>query len=105
LLKAVFTSTKRKDKHCLMTEENIQYLESLPDEIEIHRGMTVRESENKNYGLSWSLNKNIAEFFAYKYPDNQFHDEEKTVVSLTIPKKEVIAYIGGRQEEEIIWGG
>jgi len=103
LLKAVFTSTKRKDKHCLMTEEEIEYLESLPDEIEIHRGMTVRESKNKEYGISWSLDKKVAEFFAYKHPDNQFQDEEKTVMSLTIPKNEVIAYLNRGQEEEIIW--
>lgn len=103
LLKAVFTSTKRKDKHCLMTGEDIKYLKSLPDEIEIHRGMTVKESKNKDYGISWTLDKKVAEFFAYKHPDNQFLDEEKTVFSLTIPKKEVIAYFGGRQEEEIIW--
>lgn len=103
LLKAVFTATNRKDKDCLMTKEDIKYLESLPDEIEIHRGMTVRESKNKEYGLSWSLDKKVAEFFAFEHPDNQFHDEEKTVVSLKIPKKEVIAYLSGRQEEEIIW--
>jgi len=28
-----------------MAEEEIKYLESLPDEIEIHRGMTVRVSK------------------------------------------------------------
>lgn len=103
LLKAAFTATNRKDKHCLMTKQDIKYLESLPDEIEIHRGMTVRESKNKKYGISWSLDKKVAEFFAFEHPDNQFHDEEKTVVSLKIPKKEVIAYLGVRQEEEIIW--
>lgn len=103
LLKAVFTSTKRKNKHCLMTEEEIKNLESLPDEIEFHWGMTVRESKNKECGISWSLDKKVAEFFAYKHPDNQFQDEEKTVMSLTIPKNEVIAYLNGRQEEEIIW--
>ncbi|MFC5193634.1 hypothetical protein ACFPIK_17810 [Algoriphagus aquatilis] len=102
ILKLIF-SAEEKDKKCLMIEEEIQFLDSLPEEIEIHRGMTVKESKNKNYGMSWSLNKKIAEFFAYEYMETIAAGKPMTVVTMKIPKSEVIAYFNRRNEEEILW--
>jgi hypothetical protein len=103
ILKNVFVSDTRKDKNCLMTEEELQFLNSLPDEIRIHRGMDLEEAKSENYGASWSLSKKVAEFFAFKYLVTDEDKKQRTVVSLTIPKKEVIAYFNRRNEEEIIW--
>lgn len=64
--------------------------------------MTLREPKNEEFGLRWSLDKKVAGFFAYEHPGNQFMDEEKTLVSITVPKEEVIEYFSGRKEEEII---
>jgi len=102
LLKLIFSS-KRQNKDCLMTLEEKQYLDSLPDEIEIHRGMSVKESKNKNYGMSWSLSKKIAEFFAYEYYQTIASGKPMTVVTIKIPKNEAIAYLNRREEEEILW--
>jgi hypothetical protein len=102
LLKLIFSS-KRQNKDCLMTLEEKQYLNSLPDEIEIHRGMSVKESKNKNYGMSWSLSKKIAEFFAYEYYQTIASGKPMTVVTIKIPKNEAIAYFNRRDEEEILW--
>ena len=105
VLKQIFNTSKRKDIHCMMTQEEQQFLNSLPDEIEIHRGMSISESKKKNYGMSWSLSKKVAEFFAYEYILRINTDEERTVVTQKIPKSEVIAYLNRRQEEEILWVG
>ena len=102
LLKLIFSS-KRKNKDCLMTLEEKQYLDSLPDEIEIHRGMSVKESKNKNYGMSWSLSKKVAEFFAYEYYETLSSKKPMTIVTIKIPKDEAIAYFNRRDEEEILW--
>jgi hypothetical protein len=103
VLKMVFLTNTKKDRHCLMSEEEREFLNSLPDVIEIHRGMTVRESKSKEYGISWTLDKKIAEFFAYEYLQALVSKEKKTVVTQTIPKSEVIAYLNGREEQEILW--
>lgn len=102
LLKLIFSS-KRKNKDCLMTLEEKQYLDSLPDEIEIHRGMSIKESKNQNYGMSWSLSKKTAEFFAYEYYETIASGKPMTVVTIKIPKNEAIAYFNRRDEEEILW--
>jgi hypothetical protein len=102
LLKLIFSSP-RKNKDCLMTLEEKQYLDSLPDEIEIHRGMSVKESKNKNYGMSWSLSKKVAEFFAYEYYQTIASGKPMTVMTIKIPKNEAIAFLNRRDEEEILW--
>jgi hypothetical protein len=102
LLKLIFSSP-RKNKDCLMTLEEKQYLDYLPDEIEIHRGMSVKESKNKNYGMSWSLSKKVAEFFAYEYYQTIASGKPMTVVTIKIPKNEAIAYFNRRDEDEILW--
>jgi hypothetical protein len=102
LLKLIFSS-KRQNKDCLMTLEEKQYLDLLPEEIEIHRGMSVTESKNKNYGMSWSLSKKIAEFFAYEYYQTIASGKPMTVVTIKIPKNEAIAYFNRRDEDEILW--
>jgi hypothetical protein len=102
LLKLIFSS-KRKNKDCLMTLEEKQHLDSLPDEIEIHRGMSIKESKNRNYGMSWSLSKKVAEFFAYEYYQTITSGKPMTVMTIKIPKNEAIAYLNRRDEEEILW--
>lgn len=102
LLKTVFTSN-RGSKEFLMSIEERNLLDSLPSEIEIYRGMTKKESKSKNYGISWTIKKEVAESFANTYLDIQFGNKDKLVISKIIPKNEVIAYFNCRNEDEIIW--
>lgn len=99
--KMIFSS-KRSNKEKLMSDEDIKFLKNLPDTIKIYRGGAKKE-KSKGYGISWTLNKDIAQ---------QFVDRKKVLVSddlevleITIHKSKVVAYLNQRNEEEIIYLG
>ena len=79
------------------------YINSLPQYVKVYRGMTQAESRNKKYGVSWTLDKNVAEFFAYEYCRNlDTAKYKKTVKSKIINKDDIIYYTNQRNENEII---
>ncbi len=66
--------------------------------------MTKIESKSRNYGISWTLKKEVAEFFAYTYIRNHaICGLRKTVKSTVINKSDVVAFFNGRKEFEIIY--
>ncbi|MBS1623431.1 MAG: hypothetical protein JST83_05390 [Bacteroidetes bacterium] len=88
----------------LMNNRERQWLLELPDKIDIYRGMTVDELINGDYGISWTLDKTKAEWFAFEYGRNfDTNHLPKTVHHLVIDKSEVVAFLGGRREHEIIY--
>lgn len=103
LLRELFLSDE-PERSELMTSEEKDYLDNLPEEFTIYRGMTKIEQQSNNFGLSWTLKKDTAEFFANNYGRN-FSTEhmEKTVHQLTVKKKDVIAFFDDRDEDEIIY--
>ena len=55
-------------------------------------------------GISWTMDKKIAEYFAYTYNRNIATAKmEKTVTERTVPKMDVIAYFQEREEQEVIY--
>jgi hypothetical protein len=103
ILKSVFLS-EEPGREYLMSEEDRDIFDSLPSNFVIYRGMTEREFKSKSFGVSWTLNKEVAEFFAYRYWRNlATKNLKKTIHELTINKSDVIAYFHGRQEYEIIY--
>jgi hypothetical protein len=100
-LKKLFSS-KRNFREKLMDNEEQEYLNSLPDRISIYRGGSIEEP-NTGYGLSWSLNKEIAAKFVTIKSALTF--DKMVVHEITIPKTKVVAYINSRQEQEIIYLG
>lgn len=68
-------------------------LASLPETIMVYRGIQKDATTN---ALSWTLDKNVAEWFANRFNNNG------TVVEVTINKKYVFAYINGRNEKEVV---
>ena len=58
------------DKGYLMVDKELAYLRKLPEEIKIYRAMTVDELESGDFGVSWTLDKSVAAFFAEKYQRN-----------------------------------
>jgi hypothetical protein len=98
----IFTS-ERAFREKLMSEEEIQFLAQLPETLTIYRGGSLAEHKSKKYGISWSLDKKIAEQFA---DVKRIRDKkEMMVIEKQINKADVIAYFKGRQEEEIIYIG
>ena len=96
-------SSKRSKREKLMDEEEFKLFRKLPNEITIYRGGSKTELKAKKFGVSWTLDRKIAEKFA---DIKSIRDKkEMIVIEKTISKKDVIAYFISRQEEEIIYFG
>lgn len=102
-VKECFLSNQPRSKS-VMNEAEIKHFESLPERVTIYRGMTQVESRSGNYGCSWTLKKEVAEFFAYKYWRNiSTRNLKKVVKEITIDKSEIICFYNGRSEFEIFY--
>ena len=60
----------------------------------------LKENET-GFGVSWTLNKAIAEQFVERKKHSS--NDVMVVHKLTIPKSKVVAYFNSRKEEEIIY--
>lgn len=99
-------AAKHPYREYLMNEVERSFVAALPDVVTIYRGMTDKESKSGKFGLSWSLDKSIAEFFRDTYLRNfSTHNEPKTLMELQIKKSEIVAYFQKREESEIIYLG
>jgi hypothetical protein len=99
ILKTLFSSDK-SGKENLMTKEEIIFLDSLPEVFSIYRAMSIEEVNSKKYRFSWTLDKEIAEKFSER--NKLLYKTEMVVKEIEIKKKDVIAYLNGRKEKEII---
>lgn len=97
-------NSPRLSREYLMSQQEREQLAGMDETITICRGMTIEEYLSGNFGLSWSLNQKIADYFATEYWRYRHHrDSPKMVHSLTIPKSSAIAFFNERKEEEIIY--
>jgi len=85
-----------KNTKLLMDYDELNYFNNLPEKIVIYRGGVSKR------GISWTLNKDIAEWFA-----NRFKDINKggQLFEKKVFKNDCIAYFNDREEEEIIYIG
>jgi hypothetical protein len=103
LVRGAFNSNRPKVE-CLMSGWERRKLACLPDKVIIYRGMSKMELKSGDFGISWSLNKKIAEFFAYEYRRNfSTYPIGKIVHALEVPRSEIFAYFNSRKEQEIIY--
>ena len=79
----------------MMNEEDAELFRSLPEEVIIYRGCQKGLNEK---GLSWTLDKSKAEFFANRF------SKKGIILERKIPKSEIVAVLTSRGETEIIWG-
>jgi hypothetical protein len=105
-----YLNDNRSEKEYLMNEEDREFFNNLPEEITIYRGCTKKEIESGQHRLSWTLDKSIAEFFAYTYinPVHEDRGEKKDkskfdIVEKTVSKKDLLCYFGGREEAEVLY--
>jgi hypothetical protein len=90
----------------LMSKTDLKFYNNLPSKLIIYRGMTIQELESGDFGVSWTLSRKVAEFFANIYGRN--HDTRhlpKVVHQLEVSKELICAYFSDRQEEEVIFLG
>lgn len=90
--RALFWS-KRPGRENLMDENERFTLANLPETVEIYRGCLNGINED---GMSWTLNRDKAEFFANRFSKGGI------VLSKQINKSDIIAVFNGRGEAEVI---
>jgi len=78
-------------KELLMSEQELEFFNNLPEEITIYRGADTIE------GISWTLCKEKAEWFAKRYNKNG------KVFEKTVKKHDCLCFLNDRKEEEIIY--
>lgn len=87
---------KRADKDTLMDEEDFQFFNDLPEMVTVYRGVTSYNRKKKK-AFSWSVDREIAEWFA-----NRFSTGTGEVWTMTVPKERILCYYGGREQEVIV---
>jgi hypothetical protein len=100
ILSALFNST-RKGRVKLMNKEELNFYNNLPNDVDIYRAMSKKEFESKNYRFSWTLSEKKAKFFLDR--NKLIYGDEMVIHKLQVNKKNILAYLNSREEEEIIY--
>lgn len=87
---------KEADPKTLMEEDEYAYWESLPDEVELWRGVGVGR---RKYGLSFTANEETAVWFRDRWKSM---GDECSMLYAKVPKKYCLAYFNRRNEDEIV---
>ena len=87
---------KEADKKLLLTKDEYDIYNSLPEIFTIYRGVGVNRSEK---GLSWTRNYDKANWFAHRF-DNE--NNIGYILKAEIKKNEVLAFFNRRNEEEVV---
>lgn len=98
-----FLLAERSKREFLMNEDERIFFNTLPKNIRIYRGCSIQEIKSGKFRFSWTLNKDVADFFAHKYSRNSLIKSE--VVQKTVSKSKLIAYFNDRDEEEVLYIG
>lgn len=88
---------KKCSKEHLMTEEDYEVYQSLPETFTIYRGVAVGRNPK---GLSWTQNFEKAKWFSERF-DRE--DKKGYIQKATAKKEDVLAYFNTRGEDEIVY--
>lgn len=91
-LLAMFKTT---DPALLMDKDDYQAFQNLDETVTIYRGVTSMNAKNVK-ALSWTLDRDTAEWFAHRFGENG------TVYEAKINKEHIYALFNGRNESEVI---
>ena len=84
-------------KQSLMNEDELEVYKNLPNKIDIFRG---ESSGEYRMGMSWTLKKSKAEWFANRWSKDDGSDSDGIVYSATVDKSRILAYF--ESEEEVV---
>ena len=93
---ALISWFRSADKKALMDEEDYRVWESLPEIVTLYRGVSVGR---ERYGLSWTRNRELAEWFRGRFAKV---GQKGTLLSVTVPKEMCLCYFNSRGEEEVV---
>ncbi len=83
-------------RHRIMDADERKQLRAMPETFEIYRGVRHKKSIR---GLSWTIDKNRAIWFANRYAGTT---PSAYLATATVSKSNVLAYFTGRNEKEIV---
>jgi hypothetical protein len=83
------------ERYTVMTEEERTELAALPETFTVWRGLETRHKRAIE-GLSWTLSRRIAEWFAIRIKSKGY------LVEGCVRRNDVFALLNGRDEREIV---
>ena len=92
---ALMAMKRLKKEGKLMDQEEYTQFQNLDDVVTVYRGVTSYNANNIK-ALSWTLNREVAEWFVHRY------GEDGIVYEAQINKEHTYALFLGRNEEEVI---
>jgi len=99
--KDLFTVSKPQ-RELLMNPSDLETFDALPNSCTIYRSVSRREERSDEFGISWSLSRTVAEFFAFNYV-RRTRSETMSIKEITVPRQEIVAYFDRRAEREVIY--
>ncbi len=85
----------------LMSEAEERELKAMDFPLTVYRGGTGT-SEEVESGVSWTLKREVASFYAHEWPQRWGSTREPVIVSAKVAQNEVFAFFNDRNEAEIL---
>ena len=86
---------------CLMTAEEEKAFKAMEFPLTVYRGGTGSIDEVAE-GISWTLDLEIAKFYASAWPKRWGIKREPIILSMQVECDDVVAFLNGRQEMELL---
>ena len=86
----------------MMTQDEKDYYNLLPEEIDIYRGMCDAEYQSCQYGISWSLSEETAKKYIY-FDKNKVESGKGGLAHIKISKNEILTVFSVHGEMEVIF--
>lgn len=86
---------------CLMTADEEEKLEAMEFPLTVYRGGTGTLREVAQ-GISWTLDLEIATFYARDWPKRWGIEGDSRIVSMQVERGDVAAFLDGRKESELL---
>jgi hypothetical protein len=89
----------RAGKRFAMDTDERKKLALMPSDITVYRGVNGKgiSKRRKNTGMSWTLDRDKAEWFSMRWGQ-----EPHQILTGTVEKKDIHAFFEGRNEAEIV---
>lgn len=85
-----------------MTDEELNYFNQLPTKLTVYRGTNEQEFNKNEFGISWTPEQKVAEYFAYRREEHDSLISKRIVLAATVYKEDIIACLLDRSETELI---
>lgn len=101
-LQRVLRELRRAGKRVFDGDEARSIYTGLPDSVPVHRGLAYAEYESGEYGVSWTLEREQAAWFATPHIRYRNADSAACVVSAWVDKTQISGVLASRGEQEVL---